>query len=264
MRKNEYFCTLLNARFLLIPAGTFMMGLPEDEPGRCKDEMLHKVTISKSFYMQTTPVTQGQWQSVMGSNPSWFRGPDYLPVFLQNSNVTLEEWKQTEKDLSWYIEDENFPVERVSWYDIQNFIEKLNRQEGAVKYRLPTEAEWEYACRAGSTTAYCFGAGIGRLGEYAWYGDNSGGRTNLVGQKKSNAWGLYDMHGNVWEWVSDWYGDYPSGHVTDPPGPSLGLYRVHRGGSWGDRPRGCQSANRYYFCPVNPSLHLGFRLLRTR
>ena len=195
--KKEYICPILKARFVFIPAGTFMMGSPEDEPGRKDNETLHQVTISKPFYLQTTQVTQGQWKKVMGNNQSHFKG------------------------------DDNLPVQEVSWNDVQEFIRKLNKTEGTDKYRLPTEAQWEYACRAGSTTAYCFGDDPGRLGEYAWIDDSS---AHPVGQKKPNAWGLYDMHGNVRELVQDEGTYYPAGHVTDPEGPSSGLRRVLRGG----------------------------------
>jgi len=229
--KKEYACPILNARFVLMPAGTFMMGSPENEPDRCVDETLHQVTISKPFYMQTTEVTQGQWKKVMGGNPSCFKG------------------------------DDNLPVEQVSWDDVQDFIERLNRQEGTVKYRLPTEAEWEYACRAGSTTAYCFGDDSGGLGEYAWYGDNSEDVTHPVGQKKPNAWGLYDMHGNVWEWVNDRYEDYSSGSVTDPESSSKGSDRVIRGGGWRYYAWSCRSAVRYNGPPDVRVNVLGFRLL---
>jgi formylglycine-generating enzyme required for sulfatase activity len=209
--KKEHTGPILYAKFVLIPSGTFMMGSPEDEPGRSTMETLHQVTISKPFYMQTTEVTQKQWEKVMGNNPSYFQG------------------------------DENLPVEQVSWNDVQEFIRKLNKMEGNDKYRLPTEAQWEYACRAGSSTMYCFGNDPGRLGEYAWYDENSGNVTHAVGQKKPNAWGLYDMYGNVWEWVQDWggSGDYPSGHVTDPTGPSSGPSRVFRGGSGVDCTGSC-------------------------
>ncbi|HLC15756.1 MAG TPA: SUMF1/EgtB/PvdO family nonheme iron enzyme, partial [Thermodesulfovibrionia bacterium] len=159
----------LKMKFAYIPPGKFMMGSTN-------------VTLSQGFFMQTTPVTQGQWKALMGNNPSRFKrcGDDC-------------------------------PVESVSWHDAQKFIEKLNKREGVNKYRLPTEAEWEYAARAGSDTAYCFGDDEARLSEYAWYDKNSDGRTHPVAKKKPNAWWLYDMHGNVWEWSEDWYGDYPTG-----------------------------------------------------
>ena len=222
----------LGMAFVYIEPDTFMMGSPSSAPYREKDEKQHRVTLTKGYYLQTTEVTQGQWKAVMGTNPSKF------------SNC-----------------GDDCPVETVSWNDIQDFIRKLKQQEGGSKYRLPTESEWEYACRAGSTTAYCFGGSKGDLGSYVWYDTNSGSRTHPVGQKQPNAWGLYDMHGNVWEWCSDRYGDYASGTVTDPEGPSSGDSRVFRGGSWYDYARNCRSANRDWYSPGERSRSLGFRLV---
>jgi formylglycine-generating enzyme required for sulfatase activity len=192
------------------------------------------VTLSKGFLMATAPVTHSQWQKVMGNNPSHFK---------ENGN--------------------NCPVEQVSWKDAHQFIDKLNEMEQTKHYCLPTEAQWEYACRAGSTTQYCFGDDEKRLNDYAWYDKNSGGKTHPVKQKKPNAWGLYDIHGNVWEWCEDWYGDYPIEPVTDPTGPASGAYRVIRGGSWFFYPRNLRSAFRYFYSPGNRNYHIGFRLLRT-
>jgi formylglycine-generating enzyme required for sulfatase activity len=168
--------------FVWIPDGEYMRGSPGNEPGRGSDEgPQHRVILTRGFHMQTTEVTQGQWRSVMGNNPSGFQSGD------------------------------DYPVENVSWNDVQAFIRKLNGMESGVSYRLPTEAEWEYAARAGSRTRFYFGDDEGRLKDYAWYDANSSLRTQPVGRKKPNAWGLYDMHGNVWEWCSDWFGSYPSG-----------------------------------------------------
>jgi len=226
--KKEYTCPIMGAKFVLIPAGTFMMGSPEDEIGRWDNETLHQVTISKPFYLQTTPVTQRQWEVVMGSNPSFEIG-------------------------------ENQPVERVSWNDVQEFISKLNTQSGK-NYRLPTEAEWEYACRAGSTGKYCFGDDETILGEFAWYLDNSDFDTHPVGLKRPNDWGLYDMHGNVWEWVQDWYGVYPSSSVTDSEGPSSDSCRVLRGGWANNRAMYSRAAIRSRNNPDFRSLDYGFRV----
>jgi formylglycine-generating enzyme required for sulfatase activity len=180
--------------------------------------------------MGTTEVTQGQWRKIMGNNPSCFKNCG-----------------------------NNCPVEYVSWDNCQEFIRKLNRKEGTNKYRLPTEAEWEYACRAGSKKRFCFCDSDLRLGDYAWYSNNSSSKTHSVAQKKPNAWGLYDMHGNVWEWCQDGYGKYPLSHVTDPKGPSSGSFRVIRGGSWDDHARYVRSANRNRFNPGNWYYHrLGF------
>ncbi len=152
------------------------------------------------------------------------------------------------------------PVESVSWEDCQAFIKKLNEDSGG-SYRLPTEAEWEYACRAGTTTAYGFGSSSANLSTYAWYDSNSGSKTHPVGGKKANAWGLHDMHGNVWEWCSDWFGDYPSGPVTDPKGPDSGSERVERGGTWYYYHGYARSANRSRDLPEPTFNHLGFRLV---
>ena len=173
-------------KMVRIPAGEFMMGSPPNESGRDNDETQHRVRISKDFWMGQTEVTQGLWQAVMGSNPSDFNNCG-----------------------------DDCPVEKVSWNDCQKFIRKLNGMVSGGNFRLPTEAEWEYACRAGTTRPYA-----GDLDAMGWYEINSGSRTHRVAQKNPNAWGLCDMHGNVWERCQDWYGDYPSGLVTDPTGPS--------------------------------------------
>ncbi|GHV57989.1 hypothetical protein FACS189460_5330 [Deltaproteobacteria bacterium] len=222
----------LGMEFVLIPAGTFMMGSPPDDKSVPSDEKpAHQVTISRPFYMGQYEVTQAQWEEVMGSNPSFFKG-------------------------------RNNPVEQVSWEDAQEFIKRLNQMEGTNKYRLPTEAEWEYAARAGTQTRYYFGDSEKNLGEYAWYDDNSNDETHPVGQKKPNAWGLYDMAGNVWEWVEDWYDSdyYSRSPGLDPPGPERGLSRVQRGGGWINFTTLCQSALRDDYNPGNRYLTLGFRL----
>jgi formylglycine-generating enzyme required for sulfatase activity len=208
-----------------------MMG---SDTGASDETHVHEVHISKAFYLGKHEVTQGQWQAVMGTNPSNLKG------------------------------DATLPVENVSWENVQAFIHQLNAKEGGTKYRLPTEAEWEYAARAGTTTAYSFGDDQRQLGEYGWYSENSGSNTHLVGQKKPNAWGLYDMHGNIWEWVQDWYAPYdPAGSAVDPPGPSSGSVRGFRGGSWSGDPGYCRSASRNRAKPDGHGDFLGFRLLRT-
>ncbi len=207
------FTNSLGMKFVYIPPGTFMMGSPPSESGRYSDETRHKVTLTKGFYMQTTEVTQGQWKAVMGKNPSYFGSYG-----------------------------DNCPVEDVSWYEAQEFIKKLNKRDRSHTYHLPTEAQWEYAARAVTTGRF---AGTGNLYEMGWYYSNSSGNgTHKVGTKKPNQWGLYDMHGNVWEWCEDWKGSYPSGHVTDPSGPDRGSGRVFRGGGWYSYTRYCRSANR--------------------
>ena len=219
--------------FVLLAPGTFEMGSPSDEPGRDDDETLHRVTLSQPLYLGKYEVTQDQWEAVMGDNPSNFSSCGGA-----------------------------CPVEGVSWEDAQGFIAELNRREGVSVYRLPTEAEWEYAARAGTQAAYHFGDAANRL-EYGWYDENSRNRTHPVGQKQPNGWGLFDMHGNVWEWVHDWYGDYPGGAVTDPRGPETGVGRIRRGGAWSSGARYCRAANRHGFAPVNRYNGLGFRLART-
>ncbi len=238
----------LGMTFRRIPAGTFMMGSPSTEPGRDSDEIQHQVTLTSDFYMQTTEVTQKQWRDVMGTSPSYFSACG-----------------------------DNCPVEYVSWNDVQTFITAMNaRGEGT--YRLPTEAEWEYAARGGSTTAFYNGAITytgstpldPNLDAIGWYYGNSavsytpnysGKGTHPVAQKQPNAYGLYDMSGNVWEWCQDWYGTYPTTAVTNPVGPSTGSARVLRGGSWLNYARLCRSAYRYDNTPSGRDIHLGFRLL---
>jgi formylglycine-generating enzyme required for sulfatase activity len=221
----------IGMEFVLIPSGTFMMGSPTSEKDRDDDETQHQVTISKSFYLGKYEVTQAEWEKVMGSNPSYFKGCPRCPV------------------------------ENVSWEDVQDFIRKLNTK-GEGRYRLPTEAEWEYAARAGSTARYSYGDGEGSLGNYAWYSANSGSKTHEVGTKQPNEWGLYDMHGNVWEWCGDWYGAYSSSAQIDPTGATSGSYRVIRGGSWNYVAVNLRSANRYSNSPSFRSYNLGFRVVR--
>ncbi|MCL2742328.1 MAG: formylglycine-generating enzyme family protein [Planctomycetaceae bacterium] len=219
--------------FRWCPAGTFLMGSPQNEADRRDTENQHRVTLSSGFWMLETEVTQGMWASVMGNNPSYFKG------------IKL-------------------PVEQVSWDDCQEYIKKLNGLGIApkgFKFSLPTEAQWEYACRAGTTGAY---GGTGKLDDMGWYSDNSGGTTHVVGTKRANAWGLFDMHGNVWEWCSDLYGDYPNGAVTDPVGANTGSFRVFRGGSWFCSAEYCRSAVRGYDTPGNRYHRLGFRLSLVR
>ena len=219
-----------------VPAGMFVMGSPGTEDGRFGSEVPHRVTLSQGYWLGRFEVTQAQWEAVMGNNPSFYRGS-------------------------------NHPVEQVSWEDVQGFIEKVNRSAGNSVYRLPTEAEWEYACRAGTTTRWSFGDDETQLGDYAWYVDNAW-NTGLqyarpVGTKLPNPWGLYDVHGNVWEWCQDWYGDYLIGAQIDPIGPASGWARVFRGGSFYDVARITRSATRNNYTPGDHFNYLGFRLLRT-
>ncbi|MDW7733075.1 MAG: formylglycine-generating enzyme family protein, partial [Methanolobus sp.] len=205
----------IGMEFILIPAGKFEMGSPTDESNWYKNERpVHKVDIERSFYIGRFPVTQKQWKLIMNINPSRFGG------------------------------DER-PVDRVSWNDAQEFIKKLNEKEETDKYRLPSEAEWEYACRAGTSTRYSFGGSESRLNEYCYYGNQDIG-SHPVGLKKTNTWGLYDMHGNVWEWMQDVYHDSYEGSPADGSARedadnSSRVMRVLRGGSWQTSAAGCRS-----------------------
>jgi len=230
----------IGMKLVLIPKGTFMMGSPETEKGRQENETQHEVTISKDYYLGVHEVTQAQYETVMGKNPSHFQG-----AIVGNENADL-------------------PVENVSWDDAVEFCKKLSdlpeeKKAGRV-YRLPTEAQWENACRAGSKTAYLFDDEEGLLPEYGWFNRNSSNRTHTVGLLEPNAWGLYDMHGNVWEWCSDWYVEYPQGAVRNPTGPKVGSDRVCRGGSWNGVASYCRSALRYWYVPSFRNNYLGFRL----
>lgn len=232
--------TLTNSvgvKLVWIPPGSFIMGSSNKEKGRGDDEIQHKVTFARGIYIGAHTVTQQQWQAVMGNNPSYFKG------------------------------DKNLPVDGVSWHDAVEFCKKLGAKEKK-SYRLPTEAEWEYACRAGTATPYHFGEtlatdkanyngnfvyGAGKKGTYRE-------KTVPVGSFPANAWGLHDMHGNVWQWCQDWHGGYAGKAVTDPQGPAAGKNRVSRGGSWGSHPIFCRSANRNFTDPDNRNEFHGFRV----
>ena len=217
--------------FVLIPAGSFLMGAPADEPMPDRDERpQHQVILTSSFYLSAYEITQAQFEAVMGENPSEFKGPD-------------------------------LPVDSVTWSEAVEFCRRMSERTEQT-YRLPTEAEWEYACRAGTVSTFYWGHEMD--GSYAWYEPNSTGRTHPVGLKKPNAWGLYDMCGNIEEWCSDWYApDYGSDNeTTDPRGPLTGQYRVRRGGCW-DHSVGClRSANRYFYYPERRFSQIGFRVVR--
>jgi formylglycine-generating enzyme required for sulfatase activity len=255
-----------SAGMVWIPPGTFVMGSPASEAERYSDEVQHTVTLSHGFYMGKYAVTQGQYLAVVGNNPSYFQSVDAYgnPI----------------------SPDLNRPVETVSWNDATNYCALLTQSDRAAGrvpsgwgYRLPTEAEREYACRAGTTTAFHFGSAIhgGMANFYDYYEYDAAigdiyvaspsvpwlPRTTTVGSYAPNAFGLYDMHGNVWEWCQDWYGAYPTGSVTDPQGPASGSCRVIRGGCWGSHGGDCRSA--YRLIDYDPAywrnIFLGFRVV---
>lgn len=232
------FTNSIGMKFVWIKPGTFMMGSPKGEKERRDDETQHKVTLTRGFYMGVYTVTQEQWQQVMGNNPSFFKG------------------------------EKSLPVEQVSWNDCQVFIKKL-RDKDKKQYRLPTEAEWEFCCRAGTTTPFYFGETISTdqanyNGNHI-YGEGEKGvyreKTTSVGSFPANTLGLYDMHGNLWEWCEDWHGDYPQKDVVDPHGAEKGQFRVLRGGAWDYPPQYCRSAIRLgVYAPGTRSVIFGFRL----
>ena len=226
-----------------IPAGEFQMGSPDSEAGLWPDDgkPQHLVKITNPFYLGVYEVTQSQYEKVMGNRP--WQGKNFDP------------------------EGPDYPVSFVIWDDAVEFCRKLSEQEG-VEYRLPTEAEWEYACRAGTTTAYSFGDDESKLGQYAWYDKNAWdideAYAHRVGRKLPNPWGLYDLHGNVWEWCEDWYAPYGTEKtVSDPVGPAQGENRLLRGGAFYNQPSSVRSANRDNNRPVGRTSSTGFRVART-
>lgn len=214
-----------------VEGGTFAMGATSEQGSEAEngEKPARRVTVS-DFYIGKYEVTQAQWKAVMGNNPSYFKGDD-------------------------------LPVENVSWNDIQEFLRKLNAQATGRRFRLPTEAEWEYAARGGDKSRGYKYSGGNNIGSVAWYYDNSGKKTHPVGQKSSNELGLYDMSGNVWEWCQDWYGSYSGNDQTDPTGPSTGSSRVLRGGSWRSGARYCRVANRSSISPDYGDCNVGLRLV---
>lgn len=222
-------------QFQWCPPGTFTMGSPENEVGRDDDETQHTVTLTEGFWLSTFEVTQDQWLDVMESNPSSTDGGDH-------------------------------PVESVSWNDVQEFLINLNAAKATEAYRLPTEAQWEYAYRAGTATRFYWGEDSDgtETGDHAWYSDNSGSATRSVGGKEPNAWGLHDMSGNVWEFCQDLYGEYPEDAVTDPEGPDTGQFRTMRGGSIFNDRKFCRAAERQTVNPNSAIGTVGFRLVRSQ
>ena len=259
----EQSSNLPDFEFVTIKSDSFKMGSPFWERHRDRDEKRARVTISKSFEMMTTEVTQLQWFTIMRDNPSSFKEKQYCE----------DDFKVIPTDNGDISLCPNHPVERVSWDRVQEFISKLNNQENLTGcdgtpesstgcYRLPTEAEWELAARARSRTAYYFGNNPKDLTDHAWYWDNSNKQTHAVGLKEANSNGLYDVHGNVWEWVQDKYtSKLPGG--TDPLHTNSESYRVIRGGSWLSFAENLRSANRSNGNPGHGYYDVGFRLLRT-
>jgi formylglycine-generating enzyme required for sulfatase activity len=255
-----------------IPPGEFLMGSPTAELGREDDEVQHRVRITKGFWLAKYEVTQAQWRACGGVDPSarppWSVGGEVKVSWEQLASAGIRATNFKGADL---------PVERVSWDEAADWCEGLNAggrakggPEAEWRYGLPTEAQWEYAARGGTLTALNSGKNLTsnegecrNLGELAWYDKNGGLRTHDVGGKKANAWGLHDMHGNVWEWCLDWYGAYPSGVAVDPVGARSGERRVGRGGSWGDFAGNCRVAGRGDRGPANTRYSFGFRVARS-
>ncbi len=220
----------VHLEFILIPAGEFDMGSPRSEEARENDEEpVRRINITKPFYIGRYEVTQAQWKAVMGYTQSHFKGLD-------------------------------LPVDGIRWAHAVDFCIRLSEREFE-SFRLPTEAEWEYACRAGNVTSFSFGDVPSLLTQYAWFNSNSDHTTHPVGQKAPNAFGLYDMHGNVWEWCSDWYDKYSADSVIDPKGPPDGSSRTLRGGSWFCTPGPCRSGNRGWNTPDTRDDDVGFRVV---
>ena len=228
-------------KFVWIEPGTFLMGSPKSEVNPTSDELpQHEVTISRGFYLGKYEIAQEQWASLMDTRP--WRGERFA-----------QDWR-------------TYPAVYISWEDVMEFIARMNEQAGAAIYRLPTEAEWEYAARAGSTTPWSFGDRLRDLFRYAWFENNAwlAGRqfAHPVGLLLPNPWGLYDIHGNVWEWVQDWHGDYDEAPQVDPPGPAAGTLRVCRGGSFTSSYQDQRSASRSANLPEERFSNVGARILR--
>ena len=230
--ENDYVVVVNGVMFKMIAVegGTFQMGATSEQGSDAYDneKPVHSVTLS-DYYIGETEVTQELWEVVMGSNPSYSSGYPQRPV------------------------------ESISWYDCQEFITKLNQLTGK-NFRLPTEAEWEYAARGGNKSQGYKYSGSNTIGNVAWYYGNSGSEIHDVKTKAANELGIYDMSGNVWEWCQDWYGSYSSGWQTNPTGPSSGYYRVYRGGCWFDYAKHCRVSYRYYHDSVDGNVGFGLRL----
>lgn len=256
----------LGMEFVYIQPGTYMMGSPVSEPGRKNNEPNHQVTLATGFYMQTTEVTIGEWRVFVSDTK-------YISEAESSGGAwgrRKEKWIKKRGrfwDNPGFLQAENDPVTCVSWNDAQSFINWLNDKEKKM-YRLPAESEWEYACRAGSTTAYANGAiselkcdNDPHLNAIGWYCGNSNRKTHPVARKRPNDFGLYDMHGNVWEWCQDGYADYPTSFPVTSSGPSEVTHRVRRGGGWASNAKGCRSANRSKLRADRGTSGVGFRLV---
>lgn len=244
----------IGMKFVWIKNGTFTMGSPESEKGRLIDESAHMVTISKDYYLSIHETTQAQYRVVMGENNSYFQG-------------SMLETSLKEIDKSGHLpSSDSFPADSVSWYDAQEFCRKLSElpEEKTAQrvYRLPTEAEWEYACRAGNQSSYSFGESSDLLPQYAWFRENSNKMPHPVGQKKPNAWGLFDMYGNVCEWCADQHRDYPAHATNDPFQSDDHSPGILRGGDWRSYWMYCRSAARVWEVHSRERIPgLGFRVL---
>lgn len=240
---------LPNSKFIQLPAGTFFMGSPTDERGHQHDEKRYQVELSQSFFIMSHEVTQRQWMNIMDENPSEFKEEFHCPD-------TFEK-----------IKDKNtcpeHPVDTVSFEDVEKFLKKLNKLVKNKTYSLPTEAQWEYAARAGTATRYYFGDREDTLHLYAWYDFNSFDQTHQVGQLQPNAWGIHDMYGNVMEWTATWFTPYPSAPAKDPIGPDDGFLKCIRGGAFNLNPLDLRSATRTYL-PIDFAINqFGFRLVKS-
>ncbi len=245
-----------------IPAGTFLMGATDTEGGNDWEKPQHRVRLTKGFYMSKCEITNAQYAAFLNATgvqgvsvSSFYTGSVQGNKLIETSEGGSDwglHWDGTNSKWVPVVNYENHPVIYVTWYGAKAYADWVGGS-------LPTEAQWEYACRAGTTTAHSFEAG--NIGDYVWYYDNSSGKTYPVGEKKPNPRGLYDMHGNVWEWCSDWYGSYPSTEVTDPTGPASGGGRVFRGGSWFSYAQFCRSAYRSFINPGYAFDFIGFRMV---
>jgi formylglycine-generating enzyme required for sulfatase activity len=256
---DKTFTNSIGMEFVLIPAGKYLMGSPPGEPGReAQEGPQREVQISKPFYMGKYEVKISEFREFVKATQyktdAERNGGAYVPV--------KEKWERKE-GVHWMnpgiSQKDDHPVVCLAWSDAVEYGKWLSQKTGH-SYRLPTEAEWEYACRAGGQQAYSFGSDARELSRYGWYGENSGGKTRPVGQKRPNGWGLFDMHGNVWEWCQDWYAAYPAGTAIDPGGPLRGSVRVHQGGGWASPEKFSRSAVRRN--GFGGSFRVGFRLVR--